>query len=134
MGRLGVFGDVVFETSDTRILTFTNFNRSGTSRWADHEIIGRKPIREFLGPGLEEIKFSIHLSQHLGVNVNVELNKLRRIRDKGETRGIILGESFISKSLWTLEEIREVHKTYNGKGIIINADVDLTIKEYPRLE
>lgn len=134
MGKIGVFGDVVFETSDERILTFENFSRGGTGRWSDHEIIGKKPLREFIGPGLEEISFSIQLNASLGVKPQIELEKLRRIRDKGETRGIILGNNFISKSLWTLEELQEQHKTISPNGVLLVVNVDLKIKEYPPME
>ncbi|WP_458412784.1 phage tail protein [Schinkia sp. CFF1] len=133
MAKIGVFGDVVFEVSSKKVMTFSGFKRSGSGRWADHERIGMKPISEFIGPGKEEISFTVQLNACLGVNPQLELDKLRRIRDKGETRGIIIGEDFISKSLWTLEAIQETHKTYDANGQLLVADVELTIKEYPRL-
>lgn len=133
MARIGQFGDVIFEVSGNKVLTFDEFSRGGSGRWADHEIINKKPIREFIGPGQEEVSFKIQLSAYLGVDPQKELEKLRRIRDKGETRGIILGSDFISKSLWTLESLQESHRVFDGTGRLIFVSVDLKIKEYPPL-
>lgn len=133
MAKIGVFGDVIFEVSSKKVMTFSGFKRSGSGRWADHERIGMKPISEFIGPGKEEISFTIQLNVSLGVNPIRELEKLRRIRDNGETRGIIIGDDFISKSLWTLESLQETHEIYDANGQLLVADVELMIKEYPRM-
>ncbi|MEC1744111.1 phage tail protein [Schinkia azotoformans] len=131
MAQIGQFGDVIFEVSSNKVLTLDEFSRGGSGRWADHEVIGKKPIPEFVGPGQEEVSFKIQLSAFLGIDPQKELEKLRRIRDKGETRGIILGSDFISKSLWRLESLQESHRVFDGKGRLISVSVDLKIKEYP---
>jgi hypothetical protein len=45
---LGFFGDVIFETSDKRILNFSGFRRDTESRFALHEVIGKKPKTEYI--------------------------------------------------------------------------------------
>ena len=43
MGRIGNFGKlIVFETSDSRILNFTDYQRTISANWAKHERIGKK--------------------------------------------------------------------------------------------
>ena len=52
---IGYFGDVIFETSDSRILNFSEFKLESASRFATHDVIGKKPKTEFIGPGLNTV-------------------------------------------------------------------------------
>ena len=57
MGRIGNFGKlIVFETSDSRILNFTDYQRTISANWAKHERIGKKPQSEFLNPELMTVQ------------------------------------------------------------------------------
>lgn len=131
MGQIGTFGEIVFEVSSNKIQTFTDFSRSGSGRWATHEINLQKPLPEFLGPGQEEISFSVRLDVQLGVNPETELQKLRKMRDTGAIAYLIVGGKPVSQNMWLLESIREQHKTHDGQGRLLAANVDLSLKEYP---
>lgn len=132
MGMIGSLGDVVFEVSTDKVRTFDDFSRSGSARWATHDIIGQKPLTEFSGPGQEEISFSMHLSAGLGINPSVELQKLRTMRDTGKVVPLIIGTAPISSSYWGIENLDEKHSTYDNKGRLIVAQVDVKLREYPR--
>lgn len=131
MARIGSFAGVVFEVSSQKILTFDEFEREGESRWYEHEIIGRKPAPEFLGPGLERIKFVVKVSSVLGVNPADVIRKLRAARDNGVYSKFIIGNAPISSSSWVLTELREIHKTRGANGLLVSADLELTLVEYP---
>ena len=46
---IGTFGTaLVFEVSDSRVLTFSGMTREVSGRWTDHEVMGVKPKPEFL--------------------------------------------------------------------------------------
>ena len=46
MGRIGNFGKlIVFETSDSRILNFTDYQRTISANWAKHERIEKTAVR-----------------------------------------------------------------------------------------
>jgi len=122
---------VVFEVSSNLIRTFHDLKRTGEARWANHDVLYAKPKPEFLGPGQEEITFSVRLSAQLGVNPKAELERLRKMRDTGQLAPFIVGGQPVSQNLWLLESIQEGHKTHSGNGILLQADVDLTLKEYP---
>ena len=47
---IGSLGNVVFEVSSEKVKTLRDMQRQGSARFATHEIIGKKPLREFLGP------------------------------------------------------------------------------------
>lgn len=123
---------MVFEVSSNRVRTFDDFSRSGSGRWAVHEIVGQKPKAEFLGPGQEELSFSMYLSAHLGVNPEVEMQKLRAMRDTGKTAALIVGGKPITQNFFSLESLRESHKVFSGKGKLITAEVEVVLKEYVR--
>lgn len=55
MNKIGSLGPVVFVVAEGAIRTIDEFKRSSSSRWAQHDIIGKKPKKEFLGPG--QIRF-----------------------------------------------------------------------------
>ena len=65
---IGTLGrKIIFEVSDNRVLTFESMSREVSGRWTEHEVLGVKPKAEFLGPGLQTISLTIHLSAALGV-------------------------------------------------------------------
>lgn len=117
--------------SSSRVRTFDNFSRSGSGRWAVHEIIGQKPLSEFVGPGQEGISFSIRLDANLGVNPERELQKLRAMRDSGEVAVLIIGGQPVTDNFFALESLSEQQKVFSGSGVLIVANADLTLKEYP---
>ena len=58
---------IVFETSDSRILNFTDYQRTISANWAKHERIGKKPQSEFLNPELMTVQFKVVLNAQHGV-------------------------------------------------------------------
>lgn len=127
---IGSLGPVVFETSSERIRTFTDFKRSGSARWGKHEIMLGKPVKEFLGPGDEQITFSVRLDVSLGVNPTDELFILRFIRDNGLAMPLILNGRPVSENLWIIESLNENWKYVDNEGRLLAAEVELTISEY----
>lgn len=132
MPLVGTFGEIVFEVSHERVRTFDNFSRSGSGRWATHEAYHQKPLPEFLGPGQEEISFTIRLSAFHGVNPKDELARLRKMRDHGEAHELIIGGELVGSDLWIVESLREQPSAHTGDGKTLVADAEITLKEYPR--
>jgi hypothetical protein len=130
---IGSFGPIVFETSTNRIRTFDNFQRSGSVRWATHELMGRKPVREFLGPGVEQISFTIRLDVALGINPANDLAVLRIMRDEGMDFPLILnGRPLTIGSTWVIESMNETWLHIDNRGRLLVAEVELTLSEYPQ--
>lgn len=130
MGAVGSFNGIVFEVSIEKIRTFDGFSRSGSGRWENHDIIGKKPLSEFVGPGQEEVSFSILISVFNGLSPQEELQIWRDMRDNGQTSMLIVGGSPVTDNLWYLEALKEQHKTFTGDGKLLTAVADLTLKEY----
>ncbi|KYD02630.1 hypothetical protein B4102_0224 [Heyndrickxia sporothermodurans] len=130
MAKIGSFGDIVFETSTKKKLTFNEFERSGSARWNDHEIIGQKPKSEFSGPGLDEINITILLRAELGINPKKQLDKMRSMKDKGTAKSFVLGGKAISSNYWVIQQLVESYKTVDNRGNILTSEVTLSLKEY----
>ncbi|WNF36401.1 phage tail protein [Bacillaceae bacterium IKA-2] len=127
---IGFFGDIVFETSDKRILNFSNFSRNISSRWAKHDVIGRKPTSEFNGPDLDTISFTVNLNGSNGVKPIDEMNKWLEICRKGEVKTLVIGNRAIGTNKWTVQNVSQIWKTIFNDGKVYSGNVDVSLTEY----
>lgn len=132
MATIGSLGDVIFEVSSRTVKTFDEFSRGGSGRWTTHDIDLKKPEPEFLGPGQEEITFSMRLSITSQINPEKELEKLRQKRDTGALSMLIIGGKPVTSNLWYIESLKEQHKSHFADGKLMVAIVEVTLKEYPK--
>lgn len=89
---------MVFETSAELIRPFDDYGRKTTARIATHEIIGKKPILEFLGPGIDDLSFTIKLNAFYGVNPKQEAQRLRTICQTGKYINFVINGSPVSEN------------------------------------
>ena len=127
---VGSLGDISFEVSDKQVLTFQDVKYEGKMRYATHEIIGKKPIAELVGPDLHQITFKIYLAVSLGINPAEEMKKIRAKRDSGEALSFVLGEKVIGDNKWVIEGIGEAWPMIDNKGNIFSLAADISLKEY----
>ena len=59
MPVLGVFGTVPFICAFDKVFTFKDLARSRSVRWAKHDVIGQKPVLEWIGPELDRISLRL---------------------------------------------------------------------------
>lgn len=128
--QVGSMGDIPFVVSYGKIRTFSDYGRSGSGRWAKHDLIGRKPVMEFLGPDVEKISMKIQLRTDHGINPESELGRLRKMRDTGAVFPFILGGAPVSNNYWLLEDIGENVSYWRAGGKILSVSVDITLTEY----
>ncbi len=128
--QVGSMGDIPFVVSYGKIRTFSDYGRSGSGRWAKHDLIGRKPVMEFLGPDVEKISMKIQLRTDHGINPESELERLRKMRDTGAVFPFILGGAPVSDNYWLLEDIGENVSYWRAGGKILSVSVDITLTEY----
>lgn len=127
---VGFLGGTPFLVSSHYVYTFDDYQRSASARYATHEIIGKKPLLEFLGPDTESISFKIKLRSDHGLSPRVELDKLRKYRDSGKVLTLILGGRVVGKTRWVIESIGETVNFWSRTGQILSCDVAITLKEY----
>lgn len=127
---IGYFGDIVFETSDKRILTFSGFQRNISSRWADHETIGKKPTSEFLGPGLDTISFVVTLNGSFGVKPKQEMDKWLIYARNGNAETLVVGNGALGVDKWTVQSVSQMWDVVWNDGKVFKGKVEVTLKEY----
>ena len=127
---VGFMAGVPFVVSKNYVRTFDDYNRSGSGRWAKHEIIAQKPVMEFIGPDTEKISFSMLLRSDMGITPNAELNNLRKMRDKGKAFSLVIGGRKIGTNSWVVESIGETVNFWGKLGGILSVKVDITRAEY----
>ena len=130
MNKLGNLGPIVFVVSQTAIRTIEDFNRSSAGRWAQHDILGQKPKKEFLGPGVDKVTFTIRFSAAHGLNPRKELDQLTMLERAGKAMPLILGGKGVGVSLWVITDSSQDWQKLDSNGNVIDAQVSLTLEEY----
>lgn len=127
---IGYFGPVKFETSDKRIVTFSNLNRSSTSRVSTHDNIGRKPTSEFLGPNLDAVTFTVSLNATQGVNPRKMAENFLIMNRSGEVHPLVIGGKGLGIDKWIITSVSQAWDTVFNRGQLYSCKVDLTLQEY----
>lgn len=127
---IGSFGDIVFEVSDKRIRTFDEFVRTIAGRWVDHEIIGKKPLSQWIGPGLDTISFKMRFDIALGLNPRIETDKLITIEREGKPYTLTIGNKGLGVYKWVITNLEVEYTTIDHKGNILVAEARLELKEW----
>lgn len=131
MANIGSWGKkLVFEVNSKKKLSPTSFQRSSSSRWSDHEIIGKKAKSEFLGPGMEQIQLEIILDVSLGIKPRKMLESLENANDKGEVNNLIINNKKIGSNKWAIDSISEDWQICGANGELTKAKLSLTLREY----
>jgi Phage P2 GpU. len=128
---IGWFGsDVIFETSDTRILTFTGLKIDSAARFGSHEIIGKKPVTEYIGPGLMSLTFTVTLNGNLGVKPKDEMLLWLAMADSGQVEYLVLGGDVLGDNAWCVKSVSEAWDTIFNLGELFSGKIDVTLEEY----
>lgn len=131
MGNIGSWGnDIVFATSDTRILTFNSFTRKVSATWASHSRVGKKDQTEFVRPDLQKITFTMELMATLGVVPRAMLEKLEEAVENGTVNTLVLGGKKVGKNKWKITETSEAWDVILAQGQLVQAKVNVTMEEY----
>jgi phage protein U len=127
---IGCFGDIIFETTDKRIMNFKDFTRSVSGKWVEHSMYKRKARSEFIGTELDEMSFTIVLKSSLGVNPRKQIAKWEKIVRNGIHDVMVIGEKQIGLNEIKVTSISEAWGTIYNNGSLISANIDITFSEY----
>lgn len=128
--KIGSFAGISFVVSSKKVLTFNDMRRSETARWATHEVMNRKPLAEFLGPGQESISFRVVFKSTLNVDPFRTFKKFRKFQNEGKVGALMIGKKTIANSKFYIEDLQEAYRHIDNKGVIHTIECDVTIKEY----
>lgn len=127
---IGYMGDIVFSVSEMYMLTPADYEREGASRWANHDLVLRKPVSQFIGPGLEQVTFKIILHADHGISPAEQLKKLRQMRDTGAVFPLVIGGVPVTQNYWRLESLKEGGNVFNADGSLYISEPSVTLLEY----
>jgi phage protein U len=127
---IGYMGDIVFTVSPYYMLTPTKFERESSGRWAEHNLLLRKPVSQFGGPGLEKLSFSIILDDDHGIKPEEQLKKLRKMRDIGAVFPLVIGGKPVTQNSWRLDSLKEGDCYWTVDGKLQQCVVQITLTEY----
>lgn len=127
---VGAFGDLVFEVSAMKVLTFDGFKRDVKAKYAEHSIIGRPAVLEFVGRELEEISLTIKIVSSLGVNPAEVALQLREMCQSGEPNFLIIGNTVYGENEFVITDVSESVIRWTGGGDVMTNDIEVKFKEY----
>lgn len=131
--QLGSFGKIVFHASSNSVKTFDEFSRAVSNRTATHEIIGRKPILEYLGPGTDEITFTMNFNTLLGVDPIDEANAVMEMCKNGTAEYLIINGKPFGENKFVIVSVGENAKTWDNRGRVLSSSITVSLKESPDL-
>lgn len=119
MGRIGNFGKlIVFETSDSRILNFTDYQRTISANWAKHERIGKKPQSEFLNPELMTVQFKVVLNAQHGVKPWKTFHEITKAVQQGRVEKLVIGNHAVGSHKWKIMQATQSNLVVMGLSLI----------------
>lgn len=124
---IGTLGSIVFKVSADTVRTFTNLTRAGTARYQQHDVIGKKPVLEFIGPDLDTIALPVRLDISYGLDPQSEINAMREAMNNGTRSAFIVGGKFLGD--FVIESVSDTWETVSNRGNLIKASVSLSLKE-----
>ncbi|MHC1791776.1 phage tail protein [Solidesulfovibrio sp.] len=127
MGQVGSLGDVAFEVSSQRIMTWNDCVRDTTANFAAHEVIESKARLQFLGLGLEEFSLAVTLDASW-CSPEVEMKKFDAMQQTGQAHRLIIGGRIFGR--FVLEGKTENRTRTDDRGRTMVAHVQLKLKEY----
>ena len=105
MATLGSFGELPFKCSTKKVLTFSGLSRSNKVRWGKHDVIGKKPVLEFIGDDLSSGSLTIRFDISLGVPPAQGLSRLKRMMENHQYKTLIVGGENLGR--YVIESIEE---------------------------
>lgn len=124
------WGDITFRVNSDKVFTFRKMKRSYTARWNDHNIIGKRPKSEFLGPDLDEISIEVILDAELGVRPRDMMQQFRSAAKSGRVAYFYVGGSKVASNRFRITQGTENWNEIWNNGELVRATATLTFKEY----
>lgn len=127
---IGYFGDIIFETSDRRILNFVDFSIETSARFEIHNPIGVKPKTEYVGPGLLSVPFTIIINGNHGVKPREEMERWLELAESGEPQILVLAGKPIGENRWVVRSVSQAWDVIFAGGELFSGKIDVTLEEY----
>lgn len=131
MGMVGNFGSkIIFETSDRKILTFSEMTQKISGKYAKHSVIGQKDRPEFTGSDNRSVSFKMILDVMLGIRPQEIMERIEEAVENGETEYLVIGGRPVSRNKFYISSVSEAFDVVMSHGEIARATVNISMEEY----
>ncbi|KHF33395.1 phage tail protein [Paenibacillus sp. USDA918EY] len=127
---VGVLGDIVFIVTSYKVRTFESLTRTSNDRWANNDIIHKKPRSQFLGPGLDTFDLTVRVDARLGLNPRAEVDKLVKYSREGKVMKFTVGGKGMGVDRVKIISLTQNWERLDNRGNLISATYSLTLEEY----
>ena len=124
---MGALGSLPFVCAYGKVLTFSDLKRDTSARWARHDVIGKKPVLEWVGEDLTKISLTIRFDASMGVRPDFGLEHLQRMISNREIKTLIIGGEYFGR--FVIESISEDRKFWTGAGVCTVAEATVNLIE-----
>ena len=129
--NIGLIGSgIVFVVNSSKVMTFSEFERTTAGRWADHERLGKKPKKQFMGPECDTISMTITLDAAYGVNPRKVADNIRKLIEKGTPRRVIVGNKRVGKNKFVITKMTDTWDVVHYKGQVTRMTCKIELEEY----
>lgn len=126
---IATLGKYEFEVSTDKVKTFTDLKFSNSAAYSEHKIIGRKGLIEFTGLNASTASLTINLYAWAGVNPSEEITELYTLMNDHELLAFTLGGEVMGEGLWVIESLDEEYRTIDSHGNVLEASINLKLRE-----
>lgn len=135
---IGIFGltpPLVFGASPLGLLTFSDFEKTCRARYIEHEVHLQRPIVEFVGPELKQIRFKMNFLAPFTTPPDLGILALETMLELAQPQPLIIGALPVASGLsqFVLREMRVSVKWWGAQGAMIGASCDVDLLEYSSL-
>lgn len=127
---VGVLGDIVFIVTSYKVRTFESLTRTSNDRWANNDIIHKKPRSQFLGPGLDTFDLTVRVDARLGLNPRAEVDKLVKYSREGKVMKFTVGGKGMGVDRVKIISLTQNWEHLDNRGNLLSATYSLTLEEY----
>lgn len=127
---IGALGNIAFVATAETLRTFSEFQRSSAGRWAKHERLGKKPLTQFLGPGLDTVSFTMRFDASYGINPRKEMDALSDLERSGKAMALTVGGKGVGVSLWGITSLSQSWDVIDNKGNVLVGTARISLEEY----
>jgi phage protein U len=131
MAEIGNLGELItFQVSSKKVLTFHDMQRNVKGKWVAHDVIGKKPKSEFIGPDLQQVTLPIFLSSVHRVKPRKTIERIEKAVEKGTPFTFVIGGKKVGKHQWVIENMSDTWGEIIEDGRLVAANITLTLREY----
>lgn len=121
---IGNLGDLTFNVTPDQVVTFNAMAESQSARYATHEVYGRRPVIQPLGPSSKIVELSMPLLRQPSTPSPEEIfSELEFDLDNGRSRDLYIGARYLGNFLIT--SLSMEHGPRSASGYLLRANLKI---------